>query len=143
MAYAASDILTLTAGVGVNDTEIKEVQTPVELQGLEGNEFQRSPVFTGNFTAIVEPIEDLELSVSGQYSDGYFSDDENTPLFEANSRFTADAQASYIWSNFRFFVAVTNVFDNDEPLVLGPGATGLSAVIQDPREVLGGVEVRF
>ena len=137
--------LSLTVAVGLLGTEI--IRTDAESAGLEGNEFDRSPHFTGSAAIDWKPIDRLRISAQVRRHSPYFTDPENSPEVRVRSGPRIDARAQYDLQRVSLFAQVRNVFDALNMLDLSDPdpLTGLpqSGESEDPRTFAAGLEVRF
>lgn len=136
--WTISDRLSLRAGLGLLDTEIRRFTAAAE--PIVGNNFQRAPGVTASGAVSWTPIAKASLDLQARYGDGYQSDDSDTPELRVGSRFVADAQASYQLGPVRAFVYVRNLTDARYWQELYGPAFGTPG---EPRRVGGGVEARF
>ncbi|QLC23920.1 TonB-dependent receptor [Parasphingopyxis algicola] len=134
----ASDIVSFGLGLGYNDTELERYTLQ---PGVEGNAFARAPKFSASGSIFITPVENLTISFTGRYTDGYFSEDSNETVNRIDSAFFADAQVAYDTGTWRVFVSAQNLFDHDHIVLLTN--SGTRATFADPFEVMGGVQVRF
>ena len=111
--------LELFGNIGLLQTEI----TSYPGSGVEGNELSRAPAVTADIGAIWRHSSGLEASVDARYSDAYFSDYLNDSRGKTDPYWVANAQVGYTIGNVRAFAFVNNIFDNDEPIEIYPGAT--------------------
>lgn len=139
LRFQATDTLRLNAGLGLTDTKIQSKTTAGAL--TDGNEFQRAPGFTAVAGGIWAPIDSIELSAFGRYSDGYFSDDANLDVNAVGNYLTVDLQASYLFGNARLFVDATNIFDEIYPVAIF--SQGTAGTIGDPRRISVGLDYKF
>lgn len=139
MRFQVTDSFKLNAGLGLTETKIQSNTNAGAL--TDGNKFQRAPGVTAVAGAVWSPIDAVELSAFGRYSDGYFSDDANLAVNAVDSYITLDLQASYSVGQARFFVDATNVFDDIYPVALF--SEGTAGTIGDPRRFSIGVDYRF
>lgn len=137
VSYTPVENLTLVGALGLLKTELEEYS--ISAQPVVGNEFNRAPSMTASARVLYEPIENLDFSLQGRYSDRYFSDDINDPTKEVASYFIADAQLSYTYKQLRMFVFATNIFDkfNVSQVYFD------TALVGNPREVGLGFEWRI
>lgn len=134
----ASDVVQFALGLGYNNTELERYTLQ---PGVEGNAFARAPEFSASGSIFITPIENLTLSFTGRYADGYFSEDANEAVNQIGSAFFADAQIAYDSGPLRIFLSAQNLFDNDHIVLLSN--SGTRATFADPFEVMGGVQFRF
>jgi iron complex outermembrane recepter protein len=143
--WHASDTLSAKVAVGLLDT--KMIRVDAESAHLQGNEFDRSPRFTGSAAIDWRPTERLRLSAQLRHHSPYFSDPENTPKFRVDSGTNLDARAEYRLKRFVVFAQVRNMFDTFNLLDLGvpDPLTGApqAGEAEDPRMVAVGLETRF
>jgi outer membrane receptor protein involved in Fe transport len=136
--------LSATVSAGLLATKI--VRTDVESAGLEGNEFDRSPHFTGSASVDWKPVDRLRLSAQLRHHSRYYVDPENSPEIRVKSATNLDARTAYELGRMSVFAQVRNVFDALNMLDLGdPNAAGVpqSGEAEDPRTFAIGLEARF
>lgn len=130
--------LVLSGGLGLLDTRILETTNPAD--PILGKEFQRSPAWTASVGIDWRPTDRWRLSAQARHSEGYFSDDANTPALHVDAVTVLDARASYDrgpWSGFGY---VRNAFDDFYLTSLSLPSRGTAG---EPRELGLGVEARF
>ncbi|MEM9172973.1 MAG: TonB-dependent receptor [Pseudomonadota bacterium] len=132
--------MELTGSIGLLDTEIVRFSEAVN---IEGNELERAPGFTGNFSADFEPIEGLRFGGNVTFVSGYFSAFNNNPLEETDDRTLVDLRVSYRLSNaYEIYVNGNNVFDERELTEIFGSSQNFGSSIQ-PRAVVLGLEGKF
>lgn len=136
-AYVANDMLELSTGVSLLETEIGDVPRSVVIDA--GNEFARAPNISANIGALITPTQNLSISLSGRYNGGYFNNDANE--VKIPDFFVVDGQVAYEYNNARFFAFVRNALD--ERYATGLNLTFAGGQLGDPREYGVGVEVHF
>ncbi len=129
--------LQLFGSLGVLETKLQRYS--ISVQPVAGNEFALAPELTAAARVQYQPIEGLDFSLQGRYSDGYFSNDLNDPLTEIESYFITDAQISYTYKNVRVFVYGTNLANE----FYVNRIFFSSAQVGDPREIGAGLEIRM
>jgi len=138
LSYRPNSALSASLAVGLLRTKV--VRSDVEVPGIEGNEFDRSPHFTGSVAVDWTAARRLRLSAQVRHHGPYFSDPENRPANRIGSATIADARVEYRLKNLSLFAQVRNVFDTLALLDLG-GPTDAEA--EDPRTFAIGAEARF
>lgn len=136
--WRASSALSANLAVGFLGSKI--VGTDFESAELEGNEFDRSPHFTGAAAIDWAPTERLRISAQLRHHSAYFSDPENSPEVRIKSGTIANARAAYRVGRVLLFAQVRNLFDTLSMLDLGDPRSGEA---EDPRTFGIGVESNF
>lgn len=135
--WLAARGLEVFAAVGLLDTEIEEFSAANK--PLVGNAFARAPEVSASFGTLYEHASGLALSLDGRYVGDYYSDDDNLAAEEIDSRLLFNAEAGYDFGDVRLFTYVTNIFDEDNKVLIFQN----SAQLVDPREYGIGLEARF
>jgi outer membrane receptor protein involved in Fe transport len=138
LGWFATNQLSLRAGIGLLETQIVRTDNPAD--PLRGNEFQRSPAFTGAAAIDWRPAERWHLSAQIRHNSGYFSDDANTPNLHITANTVLDARASYDRESWSVFSYVRNACDVFYMMELNSTSRGTAG---DPREFGFGIEARF
>lgn len=138
LGWRATDRLRVRVGVGLLRTEVRRTIPPAH--PIEGKEFQRSPNFTAAAAIDWTPLDALRLSAQLRHSDGYFSDDANSPALRIGGATVLDARAAYTSGRFTAFGYVRNALDDFHLRFLFNPTFGVAG---DPREFGAGLEARF
>ncbi|MES1990911.1 MAG: TonB-dependent receptor [Pseudomonadota bacterium] len=135
------DGLTAFANLGLLHTEV----TSFPGSGVEGNSFARSPAFALNLGGTYELENGLDFSLNSRFTDTYHSEVVHKARGKTDAYWIADAEIGYSIENARFFATVNNLFDEDAPVMLSPGATPANDVanLTDPLSVIVGVDFNF
>ncbi|WP_271273761.1 TonB-dependent receptor [Aliamphritea hakodatensis] len=111
---------------------------------IEGNDLSRAPAFSLDLGFVTTPLPDFEISANVRHSDAYYSDATNTARGKIDAYTIANTQLAYrIRKNLRVHLAVNNLFDNDDPVLINTSLTSNSATIQNPRTITAGIEYNF
>jgi iron complex outermembrane recepter protein len=138
-AYRFGDALTVRAAVGLLGTKI--VKTDEESAPYHGNEFDRSPHFSGSAGIDWKPANRVQLSAQLRHHGPYYSDPENSQVNRVPASTIVDSRVEYDAGRLSLFWQVRNLFDALGLLELGDD--GRSAVAEDPIQVSVGIESRF
>ena len=145
LSWRASPRLSASVAIGLLATKL--MKTDDESANFAGNEFDRSPHFTGSVAVDWEPADKLRLSAQVRHHSGYFTDPQNTPQLRVHGGTITDARAEYQLGNVSIFAQVRNLFDTLSMRDLGDfdPATGepLVGEAEDPRMIAIGLEARF
>jgi len=133
-----TDSFSTRLAIGLLDTKI--VRTEGESAVFDGNQFDRSPHFTGAAAADWRATDKLRLSAQLRHHSPYFSDPQNRPAFRIDSGTNVDARFEYAVGRLPIFGQVRNVFDTLNMLSV---SSPLSAEAEDPRTFALGIEGRF
>jgi len=107
--YLFNQDLTLFANLGFAKTEFKDY---VGAQGdLSGNQFAYSPEFTGSLGANYFFTERVYSTVSMDYIDEMYSDQENNEFYKTDARTVYNLTAGYLGDNFKVDAYVKNLTD--------------------------------
>ena len=141
LRWHASDTLELYGNLGLLRTRV----TSYPDSGIEGNAFARSPNATGGLGVDWHGWRGVEASLNARYSDGYWSDIEHMPRGHTKPYWLANARVGHRAHGLYTFVYVDNLFDEDTPLAIGPGATPAQdgAVLPQPRSYGIGMQWDF
>jgi outer membrane receptor protein involved in Fe transport len=141
LRWHASDTLDLYGNLGLLRTRV----TSYPDSGIEGNAFARSPNATGGLGVDWHGWRGFEASLNARYSDGYWSDIEHMPRGHTKPYWLANARVGHRAHGLYTFVYVDNLFDEDTPLAIGPGATPAQdgAVLPQPRSYGIGMQWDF
>lgn len=134
--WRVSDALSASAAIGVLGSRF--VRTDHESASFQGNEFDRSPHFSGSAAIDWRPTDRLRMSTQLRHHSPYFSDPNNSVEFRVGSGTSVDARAEYRVGHASFFAQVRNLFDAFNMLNRGNPAEA-----EDPRTFAIGVETRF
>lgn len=139
--FKASSTLDLFASAGLLKTNIDRYADP----SVQGRDLPRSPAFSASAGVTARPLPQADLSFDVRYTDTYYSDVFNNARGKTDPYAIANAQVGYRIGPARLFVAVTNLFDSREPVLITSGSTAAAdvATVNAPRKVMGGVELRF
>jgi outer membrane receptor protein involved in Fe transport len=137
--FLLTDELELFANAGLLETEV----TDFAGSGIEGHELPRSPSASVNFGAFYTHRSGFEAGFDARWSDRYHTDVINEPRARIDPYWVVNAQVAWRFSRVRVHAAVTNLFDNVEPVLLYPGTTPDldTATLLMPRMVTVGVTV--
>lgn len=145
LTWRADDKLSTTLAIGLLGS--KFVKTDAESADFAGNEFDRSPHFSGSAAVDWKPAKQLRLSAQVRHHSPYFTDPENTPQIRVPSGTIVDARAEYQLGKVAVFAQVRNLFDTLSMRDLGDFdvITGepLFGEAEDPRMFGIGLEARF
>jgi len=145
LRWRATTRLSTSVAVGFLGTRF--VETDDESANFSGNEFDRSPHFTGSVAIDWEPADELRLSAQVRHHGPYFTDPQNTPQLRVDGGTMADARAEYQLANVSVFAQVRNLFDTLSMRDLGDfnPVTGepIAGEAEDPRMVAIGLDARF
>ena len=115
------------------------VRTEGESAVFAGNEFDRSPHFTGAAAVDWRATERLRLSAQVRHHSPYFSDPKNRRELRIGSGTNVDARVAYAFGKVLVFGQVRNLFDALNMLSLGSTTMGEA---EDPRTLAFGIEGR-
>jgi iron complex outermembrane receptor protein len=145
LTWRASEKLSASVAVGLLGT--KFVKTDDESADFAGNEFDRSPNFSGSAAVDWKPTRRLRLSAQVRHHSRYFTDPENTPQIRVDSGTIADARAEYRLGYVSLFAQVRNLFDTLSMRDLGDFDVHTGEPVfgeaEDPRTFGIGLEGRF
>jgi outer membrane receptor protein involved in Fe transport len=130
--------LTMRVAAGLLRTKI--LQADATYGAFVGNDFQRSPRFSGTMAIDWEPVRDFAFSVQARHNGGYFSDDLNAPERRVDGWSRIDARASYQFGPVELYGYVRNLLD-DFHLTYVFNTT--LATAGDPREFGIGIQTRL
>lgn len=111
-----TEALELFANVGLLQTEI----TKYPGSGIEGNDLPRSPSATVSFGAFYTHPGGFEAGVDARWTDRYHTEVTNLARGRTDAYWVANVQVAWRFSKVRVFAALTNVFDNVEPILIYP-----------------------
>ncbi|WP_439147652.1 TonB-dependent receptor [Vibrio sp.] len=107
--YLFNQDLTLFANLGFAKTEFKDyLGAQVD---LSGNQFAFSPEFTGSLGANYFFTERVYSTVSMDYIDEMYSDQENNEFYKTDARTVYNLTAGYLGDNFKVDAYVKNLTD--------------------------------
>ncbi|MEM8985122.1 MAG: TonB-dependent receptor [Pseudomonadota bacterium] len=138
--YAPNEFFSVFGNIGLLETSFDNF---TGLNTLEEFEFANAPGFSMSLGASAYPIEGLRLTAQYRYSDGFFSDDDNTPALENDSRSILDFSARYDFENigvYAFWENATDDFYTNTQFFQGPNRR---AAIGAPERAGIGIEVTF
>ena len=138
LRWRATKSLSAAVAIGLLGTKI--VETDEENAGLDGNQFDRSPHFTGSVAIDWKPIDRLRISAQARHHGPYFSNPENSPETRIKSGTNVDARVAYRMARVSIFAQVRNVFDALNMISLGDTDFGEA---EDPRTFSIGLESGF
>ena len=142
--WQARDDLRLRGSLGLLHTEISQFSSA--MADFEGKKFSRAPSYTFSIGADWDITPQWRLSGDLRRSDGYFSDDENTPAYEIGSYTVANTRITYAASNgMEFYGYVNNIFDERQPVykMINRSVGAVEAAMLEPREFGIGLTHRF
>jgi outer membrane receptor protein involved in Fe transport len=147
--------LDIRGSVGLLETEIERytnaginvANVPIGIQPLQGKDFPRSPAFSATVGFTARPLENVDASMDVRYTDEYFSDALNNPRARTKAYTLVNAQLGYTIENqVRLFTSVSNLLDEQTPVIFTPNATNTNNDIANmtrPRRVMGGIQLSF
>jgi outer membrane receptor protein involved in Fe transport len=138
LRWQASPRLSASMAIGLLRTKV--IETDSESIDLKGNEFDRSPRFTGSAAIDWRPTDRLRISAHARHRGPYYSDPENSPAIQIKSGTTVDGRAHYRIGRYSLFAQVRNVFNAFNLLDL---SNPLSGEAEDPRRISVGIESDF
>ena len=138
LSWKFSRYFSATAAIGLLST--KFVRGDEESAAFEGNEFDRSPHFTGSLAIDWKPTDRARLSAQVRHHSPYFTDPENSPELRIAAGTNVDARAEYQIGGVSIFGQVRNLFDEFRMRDLFSDTAGEA---EDPRTVAIGLEARF
>jgi outer membrane receptor protein involved in Fe transport len=138
LSWHQSKTLSVSAEIGLLRTKV--VRSSHEVPQIQGNEFDRSPHFSGSVAVDWGATKGLRLSAQVRHHSPYFSDAENRVATRVGSATIADARAEYRLKSVSLFAQVRNLFDTMAMLDLDSASQGEA---EDPRTFAVGVEARF
>jgi outer membrane receptor protein involved in Fe transport len=138
LRWQASPRLSASMAIGLLRTKV--IETDSESIDLKGNEFDRSPRFTGSAAIDWRPTDRLRISAHARHHGPYYSDPENSPAIQIKSGTTVDGRAHYRIGRYSLFAQVRNVFNAFNLLDL---SNPLSGEAEDPRRISVGIESDF
>lgn len=140
ISLAWKPVSTLSAQIGAGLLRTRIVETLRPADPTRGKVFQRAPRLSLNGAIDWKIAVPLTLSAQASHHSGYFSDDANTPALRIPATTVVNVKASYAIGQVQLFAYARNVFD---AFYLTHLYSPTFAAAGDPREVGGGVEVRF
>jgi iron complex outermembrane recepter protein len=138
LSWHASSALTARIAVGLLGTKV--VRSDAEVPGIDGNEFDRAPHFSGSAALEWMPTQRLFLSALARHHSPYFTDPQNSRSTLIGSATVADVRVEYRLARFTLFAQVRNLFDTFALLDLDTPDSGEA---EDPRTFGVGLEARF
>jgi outer membrane receptor protein involved in Fe transport len=138
LSWRVTDSLSTRLAIGLLDTKI--VRGEGESAVFHGNQFDRSPHFTGAAAVDWWATTKLRLSAQLRHHSPYFSNPQNSPELRIGSGTNVDARVEYAAGRVTVFGQVRNLFDALNMLSLGSPAAGEA---EDPRTIAIGIESRF
>jgi outer membrane receptor protein involved in Fe transport len=138
MSWRVTASLSTRLAVGLLDTKI--VRGEGESAVFHGNQFDRSPHFTGAVAVDWWATERLRLSAQLRHHSPYFSDPQNSPALRIDSGTNVDARFEYEVGRMSIFGQVRNLFDTLNMLSV---SSPITAEAEDPRTFSLGIEGRF
>lgn len=130
--------LRVRGAIGLLKTRI--VEPLPSNPSLKGNDFGRSPAFTGSASVDWTPIDRLRLNASVRHNSPYFSDDANSLNRKVGRATRVDARAAYDFGRVAIFAYGRNLLDDFNMTYLFSPVSGVAA---DPREIGIGIEAGF
>ncbi len=111
----------------------------------KGDKVPLVPMHRANGTVIFHPLQGLEISLNGQYVSRQvlLNDEPNLSYYRIQDAFLLNAQASYTWKMFRFFLQGNNLTDKKYETF---GTLSGNTVFVMPAagiNVLGGLTIRY
>lgn len=138
LSWKFSKSFSATTAIGLLGT--KFVRGDEESAAFEGNEFDRSPHFTGSLAIDWRPTGRARLSAQVRHHSGYFTDPENSSDLRIGSGTNVDARAEYQIGGVSIYGQVRNLFDEFRMRDLFTPTAGEA---EDARTFAIGVETRF
>jgi outer membrane receptor protein involved in Fe transport len=138
LSWQLTDSVSTRLAIGLLDTKL--VRTEGESAVFHGNQFDRSPHFTGAAAIDWWATERLRLSAQVRHHSPYFSDPQNTSELRIASGTNVDARVEYAAGRVKIFGQVRNLFDALNMLSLGSPTAGEA---EDPRTFAVGIEGSF
>lgn len=143
--YQILESLSLRGSVGLLHAEISKFE---DARGsvFRGNKLGRAPGYMVSAGVDWKLIPKLTISAEVRRSDGYFSDDANTPELRIAAYTVANARVSYALAEQQeLFLYANNLFDTRVPTLRSFDRTtrGYSGAMLVPLEVGGGVRLHF
>jgi outer membrane receptor protein involved in Fe transport len=138
LSWRVTDSLSTRLAIGLLDTKI--VRGEGESAVFHGNQFDRSPHFTGAAAVDWWATEKLRLSAQLRHHSPYFSDPQNSPALRIDSGTNVDARFEYEVGGLSIFGQVRNLFDTLNMLSV---SSPITAEAEDPRTFSLGIEGRF
>lgn len=135
--WQVSDRLVATGNMGYLNTKIKQYPN----SGLENNQLLRAPKLTAG-AGIRYKFGNADIASSLNYNSGYYSDLENKAINKTDAIWSMNAELGYQYKQARFALFVTNVFDNDKPIIKYDNGL-LGPVYQQPATVGATVSYEF
>ena len=138
LSWRVTDSLSTRLAIGLLDTKI--VRGEGESAVFHGNQFDRSPHFTGAVAVDWWATEKLRLSAQLRHHSPYFSDPHNSPALRIDSGTNVDSRFEYEVGGLSIFGQVRNLFDTLNMLSV---SSPITAEAEDPRTFSLGIEGRF
>jgi outer membrane receptor protein involved in Fe transport len=138
LSWRITDAFSIKTGIGLLNTKL--VRTEGESAVFHGNQFDRSPHFTGTAAVDWRTSEKLRVSAQVRHHSPYFSNPDNRPGSRVGSGTNVDARVEYTAGGMSVFAQARNLFDSLNMLSLDSPVAGEA---EDPRTVAIGIEGRF
>lgn len=146
LRYRVTPELQLSADVGLLRTKIHNTA----LSGIDGHELGRAPHASANLGISYLGRNGLELGIDARYSGGYFTDQVNLTGGRVSSFWIGNAQLAYRFEEgalkgTRGFVALDNISNSSQPLLIFPGVAPAPTVanLVMPRTIRAGLSYAF
>jgi len=130
--------LTVRLSAGLLRTKLIDAGT--DYPEFSGNEFARSPRFSGAAAIDWTAVDELRLSAQARYRSGFYADEINSDLVRVPGAAIVDVRAEYTIGRVKTFAYARNLFDK---FAYVDRSGNVSAVAEAPREMGIGIETRF
>jgi len=130
--------LTVRLSAGLLRTKLIDAGT--DYPEFSGNEFARSPRFSGAAAIDWTAVDELRLSAQARYRSGFYADEINSDLVRVPGAAIVDVRAEYTIGRVKTFAYARNLFDK---FAYVDRSGNISAVAEAPREMGIGIETRF
>ncbi len=144
--YQLRDDFRIRAGAGLLHTRISEYTDAAGDAVNEGNKFGNAPGYTLSAGIDWDIIEKVKWSIDVRHTDGYYSADDNNPLYHVDNFTVANSRISYDWTdNTQLYAYVNNIFDERTPLwkYQDRSIGGVAANMLEPRMIGVGIKGTF
>lgn len=143
--FAVNSNLRFIGSLGLLQTNVKEFSgSAAATTSVVGNDLPFAPDVTASLGFDYDLNDRFTVGGQVRYSDGYFSDIQNTAANKVSSFTTVDLRASYqLTDTAQAYFFVNNVFDEITPLSIAFGPANPVAVTTAPREFGFGVRAAW
>jgi iron complex outermembrane receptor protein len=149
MTWQVDQRWKLFGNLALLDTEITDYPN----SGIEGNSLFTAPPASLQLGASVV-VDRWEATLSGQFSDGYYTSITNNPDGKVDAYGALNANISYrVNETIKLYVAARNLLDEESPIALYPGTAPSgstqpnsdfdTAVLMQPRTLTAGMQFNF